>query len=179
MDRKAQLEKLKKRKAQGETPSPEQVLGGATITEVSGSGKNEVSETTPVVNEVQPKPVMAVEPPVKQEVVKPAAVEKPVIQVHEEPQLEVIVKPANASIELPARLKRNFLVDNDQGKEKTNLAIADDVVRQFNKLKTFAADKRVKTTTNGLASNILREWLLKNGDELEKAFGYRPYSQNQ
>jgi hypothetical protein len=89
---------------------------------------------------------------------------------------ELVVPKVTTSPDVPLKLRRVFTVDNEQTVDKTNVAIAGDVVREFNLIKNYAMKKRVKTSTNGIMSNILREWLLKNADEIERTLGYRPYA---
>jgi hypothetical protein len=119
---------------------------------------------------------------------KPATVHLPVVkqlepvaavantEVEEEPNLAAEVPKKPIAGEVPGKLRRIFSIDEDGNYEKQNVSISRDLVIEFNDLKNKVTKKRMKTSTAAMINNILKEWLIKNKEDLEKSTGFIPFN---
>lgn len=151
LDRKAALEKLKNKSNISSGESPE-----------SGIPAERVRSSTVEVQEIK-KPVELV------------GLKKTGEEEEETSQIHLPLKLSTSANEIPAKLRR-VMSNDDMNYDKTNISIARDLVYEFNLIKQKGSQKRVKTSANSMMSNILREWLQRNSDELQKTFGHKPFA---
>ena len=99
-----------------------------------------------------------------------------VIEIDEEPSLAFEAPKKPVAGEVPGKLRRIFSIDEDSNYEKQNVSISRDLVIEFNDLKNKVTKKRMKTSTAAMINNILKEWLIKNKEDLEKSTGFIPFN---
>jgi len=103
-------------------------------------------------------------------------VEKPSIdQQKGDEKVVVFNRPSTIGGEVPAKFRR-VLTKEDDPFMTGSVQISKDILSEFGLLRRYIEKRGLKTSANGMMNNILREWLVRNGEDLQEHFHYKPYS---